>query len=128
MDYAGNPVSGENGPITVPHTASAGSLNISATGEVTADGRKLGKLKIVEFKPATKLAPVGECYFRAPANADPEPSKKTVVHQESQEASNVSLVQELVELVKVTRMYEANAKTLTTQDEGGKSLLRVALG
>jgi flagellar basal body rod protein FlgG len=128
VDFAGNPVAGDRGPITVPHNVNASSLTVSGTGEVAAEGRKLGKLKIVEFQPATKLSAQGNCYFSAPANAQPEPSKKTVVHQESQESSNVSLVEELVDLVKVTRMYEANAKTLTTQDDGSKSLLRVAMG
>jgi flagellar basal-body rod protein FlgF len=128
VDYAGNPVAGENGPITVPRTAGAGSLTVSSTGDVAAGGHKLGKLKIVEFPAGTKLESLGNCCFRAPANADPQISKKTVVHQDCQEASNVSIVEEMVDLIKVTRMYEANAKTITTQDEGGKSLLRVAMG
>ncbi len=128
VDYAGNPVAGESGPITVPRTALASSLTVSASGDVAAGEQKLGKLKIVEFQPGTKLNAIGECYFSAPAGASPQPSTTTVVHQNFQEASNVSLVQELVNLVNVTRMYEANAKTLTTQDEGGKALLRVAMG
>lgn len=128
VDFAGNPVAGENGPITVPRTAGANTLTVSTTGDVSAGGHKLGKLKIVEFQAGTKLESLGNCCFRAPAKADPQVSKKTVVHQDCQEASNVSIVEEMVDLVKVTRMYEANAKTITTQDEGGKSLLRVAMG
>jgi flagellar basal-body rod protein FlgG len=128
VDYAGNPVAGENGPITVPRTAVASSLTVSNSGDVWADGHKLDKLKIVDFPQGTKLESLGSCCFRAPAGAQPQPSAQTVVHQDSQEASNVSLVGELVDLIKVTRTYEANAKTLTTQDEGGKALLRVAMG
>jgi flagellar basal-body rod protein FlgG len=128
VDLAGNPVAGENGPITVPRTASANSLTVSATGDVEAGGQKLGKLKIVEFPSGTKLDSLGTCCYRAPANAQAQPSTKTIVHQDYQEASNVSIVEELVGLVNVTRMYEANAKTISTQDDGGKALLRVAMG
>jgi flagellar basal-body rod protein FlgF len=128
VDFAGNPVAGDNGPITVPRTAGANSLTVSSSGDVAADGHKLGKLKIVEFPSGTKLESLGNCCYRAPGSVQPEPAKKTVVHQDYQEASNVSIVEEMVDLVKVTRMYEANAKTISTQDEGGKSLLRVAMG
>jgi flagellar basal body rod protein FlgG len=128
VDFAGNPVAGESGPITVPRTAGANSLTVSATGDVSAGGQKLGKLKIVEFPSGTKLESLGNCCYRAPVGALTQPVTKTVVHQDCQEASNVSIVEEMVDLVKVTRMYEANAKTITTQDEGGKALLRVAMG
>jgi flagellar basal-body rod protein FlgG len=128
VDYAGNPVAGESGSITVPKGASLSSLTVSATGDVSAGGKKLGKLKIVEFGANVPLESIGECYYRAPQNAAQTASEKTTVHQEFQESSNVSLVHELVDLVKVTRMYEANARTMTTQDEGSKALLRVAMG
>lgn len=127
VDFAGNLVAGENGPITVPKNTPISTLTINSKGEVSAGAQKLGKLKIVEFDPKVPMEAIGECYFRAPEDKAQE-SPKTAVHQEFQENSNVSLVQELVDLVQVTRMYEANAKTLSTQDDGSKSLLRVALG
>ena len=39
VDYAGNPVAGESGPITVPRTARRAGLTVSASGDVAADRR-----------------------------------------------------------------------------------------
>ncbi len=118
VDCAGNIVAGQNGPITIPRTATLSSVSVAANGDVSAGGQKLGTLRIVEFESNNKLEAVGDCNYRATDGAQPKPSPRTTVHQGFEEASNVTLVQEMVNLIKVARMYEANAKTLTSQDDG----------
>jgi flagellar basal body rod protein FlgG len=128
VDFAGRTIAGEKGPIIVPSSASTSTLRVSRNGEVSADGKNLGKLKIVEFGTPQSLEAIGDCCFRAPEGLQQSKAVNTFVQQEYQEASNVSLVQEMVDLIKVSRMYEANAKSITTQDDSSKSLLRVATG
>jgi flagellar basal-body rod protein FlgG len=52
----------------------------------------------------------------------------TVVKQGYREASNVTLVNELVNMITVTRAYEANVKLVSKSSEATNSLLGVAMG
>lgn len=64
---------------------------------------------------------------RPPVCARPTPSTETTVRQSFQEASNVKTVYELVALIKVTRLYEANVKIIQAKGDRGKELTRVAM-
>ncbi len=129
VDAAGRMVAGESGPITIPGNASAANVSVAPDGTVSVHGQSLGKLKLVEFSPQdlANLAEAGGCNFRADG-ANPDQAKQTRVQQGSQEASNVNIAQELVELIKVSRLYEANMKNMTAQDDRLKNLLAVAMG
>jgi len=50
------------------------------------------------------------------------------VKQGYREASNVTLVEELVNMITVTRAYEANVKLVSVSREALNSLLGVAMG
>ena len=82
----------------------------------------------MEFDDPGDLTPVGTACFRAPATISPKPATATTVRQGFQEASNVSVVEELVNLIAVTRLYQANMKSMKVQDDRQGSLLRVAMG
>jgi len=61
--------------------------------------------------------------------ADAEkPAEDAHVRQGYVESSNVSVVEELVGLITVTRLYEANLKSIHVQDEQMKNILQVAMG
>lgn len=126
VDYAGRPVAGEQGPITLPRNISTSRLTVAMDGTVSAEGRKLGKLKIVQFAKSSQLEEAGECSYKASPNAEKVDSSGNRVRQEYQEASNVVPIQEMVQLIQVSRLYEASAKSITTQDERSRALLRVA--
>jgi flagellar basal body rod protein FlgG len=51
-----------------------------------------------------------------------------VVKQGYQEASNVKLVDELVNMILVSRMYEANMKLVTTKRDSSSTAISVAMG
>jgi flagellar basal body rod protein FlgG len=75
------------------------------------------------------LTSVGDHCYTAPKDAVPEnATDATTVSQGFLEGSNVNAVQELVGLITATRMYEANIKAMTSQDDKSKSLLQVAMG
>jgi flagellar basal-body rod protein FlgF len=122
----GQIVEGQNGPIVLPPNCAAGDVQVASDGDLKVAGHSIGKLKIVDFANAGVLTPIGAGCFRAPASTPPTDSTATV-RQGYQEASNVNTVRELVDLIQITRLYEANLKNITATDEKTKSLLQVAL-
>jgi flagellar basal-body rod protein FlgF len=115
------------GPITLPPTVSPSDISVSRNGTLTAGGVRIGKLPVVMFQDPQKLAPAGQNCFRAPRGVEEADATDFTVHQGFFESSNVSVVEELVGLITVTRMYEANLKNIRVQDEETKSLLNVAM-
>ena len=61
-------------------------------------------------------------------NIQPVAAEKVLVKQGYQEASNVQIIDELVDMILVSRLYEANMKTLTAAKETSSSLMSVAMG
>ncbi len=126
VDLSGRTVLGEGGPIILPSGSSTSDLRIARDGSVSAGGAQIGKLKLVEFEDTQQLIPAGDNCFSA-VDATPVPAESTSVYQRFKEASNVNMVQELVGLITVTRMYEANIKMIQTLDEQMEQLLNVAM-
>jgi flagellar basal-body rod protein FlgF len=130
VDLAGNPVEGEAGPITVPANVGLSDIQVTADGRLVANGTNIGKLKIVSFKDnESKLVPAGNNCFAMP-NKDirPESAENVIIKQGSQEASNVKTIDELVDMIMVTRLYEANMRYVSAQKENASSLTSVAMG
>jgi flagellar basal-body rod protein FlgG len=127
VDAEGRRILGQSGPIVVPGTVSVMDVRIGEDGKVLAAGRSIGKLRIVGFEDASVLDSVGDCAFRAPQTATPQPDSDTTVHQGFQEASNVKVVGELVDLIRVSRLYEANLRALRTEGKRNEAILKVAM-
>ena len=127
VDQAGNLVAGENGPITVPPSASIQNVTVSGEGGVFANGISIGKVKIVQFDKPDQLNQVGRYYFQAPSTVSANPAVGTRVQQGYQESSNVNVVEELVGMITATRLYESNLKNVQVQDERMKNVLGVAM-
>jgi len=127
VDAAGRGVAGEGGPITVPNTVGFTETSVSPEGRVYAAGADIGKLRMVTFEDESALSSVGEGNYQAPTSAAPQPATKATVHQGFREASNVNVVEALVGLITVTRLYEANIKAIASQDEQMKTILQAAL-
>ncbi len=127
-DSSGQTVAGESGPVTIPSNVGPSGVSVSTDGQISANGQSVGKFRIVQFDKPELLMPVGNNCFRAPTSAGSKPAEKFTVHQGFQEGSNVSVVEELVDLITVTRLYEANANSIKAHDERMKSILQVAMG
>ncbi|MBI5724437.1 MAG: flagellar hook-basal body protein [Planctomycetes bacterium] len=127
INLHGQSIAGEGGPITIPNNVSSENIQISADGTAGSGSQQLGKLRIVEFDDLKKMIPIGNGLFVAPDDQTPVAAGKTKVLQGYQESSNVRMVEELVSLIMATRLYEANAKSITQMDERLKNLLSVSL-
>lgn len=128
VDAAGRTVAGEGGPIVIPPGVGATGISVSDAGQTSAAGQTIGKLRIVEFDEPEQLTRAGGVAFQAPEGLAPKPAGKARVHQGFQEGANVVAVQELVDLITLSRLYEANFKSIETQDDRLKSLIQVAMG
>ncbi|MFP3937106.1 MAG: flagellar hook-basal body protein [Phycisphaerae bacterium] len=126
-DMSGRTVTGEGGPLTIPPDAGVTDIHVAEDGNISAAGQNIGRLQIVRFEDTSVLQPVGSNVFRAREDATPEPTEDTVVHQGAKEASNVDTVESLVGLITVTRMYEANLKSISSQNERARRLMQVAM-
>lgn len=128
VNSVGHTVAGESGPITIPGNVSTFDVSIGKDGTISAAGNQVGKLKIVEFEDNNILKPVGAGVFQPPPGISPKTAEETTVNQGYQERSNVSAVEELVGLIRVSRLYEAGVNSITSYDERLESLMRVAMG
>jgi flagellar basal-body rod protein FlgF len=129
VDCHGRAIAGANGPITVPRGVSENQISVSPEGDVMAAGANVGKIRMVEFGDAIgRLTPVGENCFVAPDDVLPVAANKSMVEQGYRESSNVDSVRETINLITVSRMYEASMKVMTKRAESTKSILNVAMG
>ena len=130
VDSLGRTVAGEAGPITVPANIPLTQLSVSADGAIQAGAMPIGKFRLVDFQDNEgKLVPAGESCYRMPdTTVAPIPTDRIVVKQGYQEASNVKVIDELVDMILVSRLYEANMKSLTAAREASSSLTSAAMG
>ena len=128
-DTSGRIVAGQVGAIAIPSNAGVSQINVSSDGSISAAGTAVGKFKLVDFKDKQdELVAVGFNCFHAPKTVKPQTPENLIVKQGFQESSNVQMVKELVEMIMVTRLYEANMKCMSVDKDTSKSLLSVAMG
>jgi flagellar basal-body rod protein FlgG len=113
--------------ITIPDGAT--SITIAPNGIVSAvvsgttAPTDLGQITIARFINPAGLQPIGgNLYAETAASAAPQTGEPGVagagsIRQGSLEGSNVSTVQELVDMIETQRAYEVNAKVISAADE-----------
>lgn len=127
VDSEGRIVAGDGGPIIIPPSVSELDINITTDGTVSAAGVNLGKLRLVDFgQDAGQLEPLGKSCFKAPEDVTPSTAQNATIRQGFQERSNVKLVEELVDLISVSRLYETSMSLLRKRQENSKAMLAVA--
>ena len=126
----GRIVAGEAGPITIPPGVALSQISASNDGTVSASGTVIGKFRLVGFGDSeNKLVPAGaSCFKMSDEAVQPTPAENVVVKQGYQEASNVEMIEELVNMIIVSRLYEANMKLVSAQKETSSSIMNVAMG
>ena len=112
-------------PITL--LPDGGNLVINADGTIFQGSTALGKLAVQNFKDPSKLQPVAGGYFVAGPGVQPQPVEKPELMQGYLEGSNVAPLREMVDMVMISRAYEANQKIITTFDQTMQKTLE-ALG
>lgn len=113
VDADGNAIQGEGGDIYIPTDAK--NVAISEQGMITADGEVIDSLKITDFEDYDYLKKFGNTMFE-PVEGATEIDAKAQVIQGYTEQSNVNVVREMVDMITVTRAYEANQKVIRSYD------------
>jgi flagellar basal-body rod protein FlgF len=101
VTQTGDPVLGEQGPITLP----GGPFSISADGTISLSGAVVDKIRLVELAPGTLPVAVGASYYSAPDKAL-QPAAHSSVRQGMLEASNVNPVMAVVDMLAIQRRAE----------------------
>ena len=115
-----------NQPITIPRDVPPERIVITGDGRIYTSNdrqqpqRQLAQIQLVQFDNRLATEKQGDNLFYAVTDnqgnvAQPQPATGEVI-QGCLEKSNTAIVREMVELIHNHRMYEANAKAVTTQD------------
>lgn len=112
----GMSVLGENGTFTIPAGHSPSDIVIGQDGTVSVRGETLGKLRLVSFNDKSQLERAGTTLFRPLNGAAPEASVAGVA-QGMREQANVSAIDEMVQMIKGARHYEAAQRALKSIDD-----------
>ncbi|MDR1689784.1 MAG: flagellar hook-basal body protein [Clostridiales bacterium] len=107
----GNTVLGLNGVITLPE----GEFTVSEAGEVRVNGEYIDTLRMTSFTDNQTLRKYKDNLY----STTPESELTNFqgrVQQGALEASNVNSISEMVDMITVNRLYEANQRVITTID------------
>ena len=111
----GFPVLSDAGPVSI----NGGRFTVRENGEILVGGVPAGRLKIVTISDTGMLLKEGDTLFRSRtgAAAPEEAGASTIVRQGYIEESNVNPVSEMVSMIESFRLYEANLRAGSMQDE-----------
>ena len=116
----GEVLSDSGSPITL--SAQGGKVTIKSDGTIVQGQTVVGKVGVQSFANSANLTPVGGGSF-VDNGAGAQPVDKPQILQGYVEASNVTPMREMVDLVLITRSYEANQKIIKTADENAQKEL-----
>lgn len=115
LTVSGNfPVSGQSGPIVVPLGA---EVEFTQTGDIKVDGVTIDRIRVVKPEIQESLESLNGSIFK---KKDPyavllELESPRVI-QGYIEASNVDIVDQMMEMIYLERIYNINAKLIQTRD------------
>ena len=115
MTKQGYQVVGDNGAVQLDPSSGA-AVSISPSGEVTQGGESKGKIQLMDFTQTSELQSLGDGYFQA-GTQQAIPSQTSQLRQGFLEAVNTSPTTEMASLMNAMRMFEANQKVMTMQDD-----------
>lgn len=103
----------EGQSIEIPSSVSDRDLNISADGQISANGATFGKISLAEFDDPQLLESNSQVYFKL-GQATEIPAEDTSVLQGTRELSNSQPVTELVNLIVGSRSFESAQRVIRT--------------
>ena len=98
-----------------------GLVSVQIAGE--AEAAEVGQITLANFANPSGLQPIGENFAvetpasGAPAIGNPFADGFGKLVQGSLEASNINVVQELVDMIETQRAYEVSSKSISAVDE-----------
>lgn len=99
------------------------SFQVDGRGEVTQDGLRAGRLRVVDVPEIDGIEPDDEGGYRVRAGATLVDSD-AIVNQGFIERANVQTIDELVELISAQRAFESAAQAFRTIDQSYRRLNR----
>jgi len=117
-------------PIQVPTTG--GTLTIQADGTIYQSSQSatagsvatnLGQIQVTQFANLVNLRPEGSNNFAISGNAQPTPATGATMQQGYLESSNANVVKSMVDLITAERWFDANEKSVKTQDDATNSAI-----
>lgn len=96
---------------------------VSATVQGSTEATELGKIQLASFTNPSGLKSIGDNLLiettasGAPQQGDPGTDGRGSIEQGALEASNVNVVEELVDMIETQRAYEVNSKMIKATDE-----------
>jgi flagellar basal-body rod protein FlgF len=114
VTVAGNyPVMGLEGPIMVtPGT----NIEFAGDGKIMVDGAEINTLKVVDFDDTSKLKPITGSIFQASNDTASEINPNPRIVDGYVEASNVNIIEEMMDLMYLSRVYAVDSKIVSTRD------------
>ena len=111
---AGDRVLGVSGPLQV----GSEDFVVTKDAKIMVDNQEINVLQIVSFTNLQLLIP-GEnsCFYQPPQGAGLQSIDNPQVYQGFLEQANVELTNEMVNLIEVLRVYEANQRLVQVQDD-----------
>ncbi|SFR73231.1 flagellar basal-body rod protein FlgF [Anaeromicropila populeti] len=113
VDSEGNHLMTAGGYLQVP--VDSGKIVIDSDGTVYADEEYIDKIQLADFEDYDYLEKYGTNLYRAVDGATPKENTGSIL-QGYTEQSNVNVVSEMVEMINITRAYEANYKVVQSVD------------
>ena len=112
-DVYGNQLRTESGVLQVPLDSE--DISIGVDGTVTVNKQVIDKIKIVDFEDYDYIEKFGDNLYQTVDGAT-EKKPEAQVLQGYIEQSNVNSVREMVNLITITRAYEAGQKMIQSSD------------
>jgi len=110
----GYEVLGSGGPITI----NGSRVEVSARGEIMVDGVQVATLQVVDFPKPYAFQKTGSSLFvPSDPGATAQPVRTVSVKQGYLEGSNVSVVQEMVQMIEANRYFEACQRVVKSYDD-----------
>jgi len=105
-------------PVTIPHGVQPSQVSIAANGAVSANGRQIGRIALVNVPSPDNLTPVGDSMFTANAASGAiRPAVGATLQQGALEGSNVDMAQAMSKLVTAQRTYAMASSAIQDQDQ-----------
>ena len=121
ITQSGQAVQGEGGDIVVDPTKS--TPKIALDGTVSQDGQIVGKVAVVTFSSLSALSKDGDGLFSNTSNLQPQPSASANVRQGMIESSNVEPINQITQMIAVSRAYESVSQMMSTAADQAQSTI-----
>lgn len=110
----GYPLVGQSGPLSVDPTS---KIDITQEGEIKVDGVIIDRIRVVNFPNKQDLESVNGVVFKDPNNIlIPSEVEAPRIVQGYIEASNANVIEQMMELVYLSKLYSLNSKIVQTRD------------